>query len=56
MIMAVALIIGAIVARVEARLAGHAVLLRWLLVCHWILNWRDLPVPASVVSKGHCWW
>lgn len=55
--MGIALVVGAIVAVVEARLAGHVGVLGGLLASDWILDRRDLSVPASfVVSKGHAWW
>lgn len=57
LILGMALVVSAIVAMVEARLAGHVGVLRGLLASDWILDGRDLSVPASfVVSKGHAWW
>lgn len=57
LVLGMALVVSAIVAMVEARLAGHVGVLRGLLASDWILDGRDVSVPASfVVSKGHAWW
>lgn len=57
LVLGMALVVGAIVAVVEARLAGHVGVFRGLLATDWILDGRDVSVPASlVVSKGHAWW
>lgn len=56
LVLGVALVVGAIVAVVEARLAGHVGVLGGLLASDWILDGRDVSVPASfVVAKGHAW-
>lgn len=53
LVLRMALVVGAVVAVVEARLAGHVGVVGGL-ASDWILDGRDVSVPASfVVSKGH---